>query len=800
VVTSPRGFRLSSVVGLIAIPTLINVATGGLPDGWGIRQWIFAGVAFALALVLAVREPPPEPPPLTFDAVMSHLAQAITVQWRDEFAVRRLNDPDPLPVAWMSAPESLTLPMTALRAKALAWWPDTPDQVRAGWASTTAELAGSDADLASVLDKIPSRRLVVLGDIGSGKTVALVRLVLRMLEARRSPPHIDPVPVMYSLASWDPTTTGLYEWLEARLANDHPMLREPVRTGVTWAREIIERDLLLPVLDGFDELPAELRARARDALNTEVHRRPGLILSCRTADYRAVIDSAGDAYERLQAAAAVEIQALDTDDAQRYLAEDAGPGERWTTVFAATSTPALAGAFSTPLQVSLARAIYNPRPQEPVGGLRHPDELTDAARFPDRISVDRHLFAGFLPAAYRRYPGQLRPPTCTAQQAGRWLSYLARWMELRPAPDEPGRTRAVTDLNWWELRDKVGPIVIGLSAGLPPAIAVGLVAYLGGRLGLGLGVGVIVALIVVFLPIRGRGRGLTRRLDTMLALTRSRRDGIVGGMAGGFVGGFIGGLVGGLLAHAVRGTPRAAGIMGGLGAGIGAGAIGGPRRGFAGGLAGGVAVGLTAGIGAGPAAGLTDGLAAWLAAGATVTLTGLRRPARELQALHYSKIGMLVGLTVAVAIGAQVWLRSGPQLGVTAGLVVGVLGGLAAGLEGRTVDPTRIAGPIPALRRDRGTFLMVGVLGGLAFGLGAAFGVRPSVGLAAGLTVGLVAACVQTSYGAFAIARFWLAVTGCLPWHLMRFLDEAHRLGVLRQAGAVYQFRHIELQRHLSRH
>jgi hypothetical protein len=32
----------------------------------------------------------------------------------------------------------------------------------------------------------------------------------------------------------------------------------------------------------------------------------------------------------------------------------------------------------------------------------------------------------------------------------------------------------------------------------------------------------------------------------------------------------------------------------------------------------------------------------------------------------------------------------------------------------------------------------------------------------------------------------------------MDFLADAHRRGVLRQAGAVYQFRHIELQHRLA--
>jgi len=44
------------------------------------------------------------------------------------------------------------------------------------------------------------------------------------------------------------------------------------------------------------------------------------------------------------------------------------------------------------------------------------------------------------------------------------------------------------------------------------------------------------------------------------------------------------------------------------------------------------------------------------------------------------------------------------------------------------------------------------------------------------------------------ISRLWLPVTRRLPWDLIRFLKDAHERGVLRQAGAVYQFRHTRLQ------
>jgi hypothetical protein len=608
---------------------------------------------------------------------------------------------------------------------------------------------------------------------------------------------------MYSIASWDPTQSGFYEWLEARLVNDHPALRETEPGGRTWARKLIEEDVLLPVLDGFDELPAELRGVARDGLNDALRRGAGLVLSCRTADYSAVVLTNHGSNGRLQATAAVHIEALNLREAQRYLEADIDDGERWARVFdAARPNAALAAMFRAPLYVGLARTIYNPRPGEPLDRLPDPAELTDTARFPDQEAIQTHLFRGFLPAAYRQFPGQRRRPMCSDERAAHWLAFLAAWMDGRRAggaSDQPTKPRPVVDLAWWELRDAAGVPVIGLFSGLLPAVAVGIVAAVDGTLGMGLGVGVIAALGVVFFTPRVSGiRTAVRTPERFMALAGPPRPSIVGGMAGGFVGGFVGGVLGGLVGHTLRGTPPTAGIMGGLGAGIGAGAIGGPRRGFLGGLAGGFAVGLTAGMGAGVAAGVVDGIAAWIAAGATVALTGLRRPARDVRALHYSKVGLIVGLTVALAIGAQVAFRHGLGTGVIAGLIVGVLGGLAAGLEGTTVDPTRMAGPRSTLQRDRGTFFMVGILGGLAFGIGAGFGVQPAVGVAAGLTVGLVAASVQSSYGAFVIARFWLAARRRLPWQFMTFLADAHRLGVLRQIGAVYQFRHLELQRHLA--
>lgn len=48
--------------------------------------------------------------------------------------------------------------------------------------------------------------------------------------------------------------------------------------------------------------------------------------------------------------------------------------------------------------------------------------------------------------------------------------------------------------------------------------------------------------------------------------------------------------------------------------------------------------------------------------------------------------------------------------------------------------------------------------------------------------------------------RLWLPLTGRLPWRPKRFLEDAYERGVLRQAGAAYQFRHSQLRDHLAAH
>lgn len=78
-----------------------------------------------------------------------------------------------------------------------------------------------------------------------------------------------------------------------------------------------------------------------------------------------------------------------------------------------------------------------------------------------------------------------------------------------------------------------------------------------------------------------------------------------------------------------------------------------------------------------------------------------------------------------------------------------------------------------------------GLAGGLVVGL--------VVGLAIGLLFGLMCASITVS-----LAELILATTGAGRVKFIRVLEDAYHRQVLRQVGAVYQFRHAELQDHLA--
>jgi hypothetical protein len=174
------------------------------------------------------------------------------------------------------------------------------------------------------------------------------------------------------------------------------------------------------------------------------------------------------------------------------------------------------------------------------------------------------------------------------------------------------------------------------------------------------------------------------------------------------------------------------------------------------------------------------------------------------------------GLLIGVCTGISVWAQSDIRAGLVAGLAAGV--GVAYGgtilFESTAVDLSTAPSPLSVLRRDRATFwksfIGFGVAFGGTIGAAAALSVNAVTGVPMGARVGsvigitdfiiagLVFAFMQASWGSYVLARCWLALSRRLPWRLASFLVDAHvNRGLLRQAGAVCEFRHESLQRRL---
>ncbi|GAA3885103.1 NACHT domain-containing protein [Streptomyces sedi] len=714
-------------------------------------------------------------------AAADDLAFAVKRQWEKEVALRRLNDPYPLPVRWRAASAELLEPWTSIVRLATTGVGRASAMSPSAWAAEPQALSGTDGELVDVLARVPTGRLVVLGEPGSGKSVLLVRLVLDLLARRHQG---APVPLLVPLASWAPDAEDLDGWLEQRLGTDYPALGERGRTGATRGRELLDAGLIMLVLDGLDEIPGDVRGRAIARINDTMGGHPdlGLVLASRSDPFLTTV-RAGEGIEvRVTGAAGIELLPLDLDTVVSYLRDSAaGPTgvARWREVFAALSGESarhpLARLLTTPLMASLARTAYNSPPEEGAGPADGPVELLDSARFPTPEAMRAHLLDAFLPASYGRHPAPTPRREWNRRQASHFLAFLAADLE--------GRQRGSTDLRWWELAGATPRLLAGVVVGLA-AVPAAWVMPFGPWLGLGMVVGVVVAM-------------LARRWSPPAA-TFNR------GLGGGLVGSLLGALVG-LGARHVMGIDSPAGyLVSGLALGLIPGFLGGFRAGLAGGFAASI-VGAFAGEPAmGKAAPLVNSVGFFLAALCVVALGTRAVPARG---LRWSPLGIVNGLAAGVAIGLAVVLQSDPLSGAVAGLVAAAAGSFGAGLEARPAEATVAADPQTVLRQDRVTFWTIAMAGGIGIGSATVFVVGADLGLWKGVqtgvanavATGLAWAFLQATYGRFTLARCWLAARRRLPWRLMPFLADAHRRGVLRQGGATYQFRHAELQRRLAR-
>ncbi|MBO3744278.1 hypothetical protein [Actinoplanes flavus] len=388
-------------------------------------------------------------------AMADRLAAVVRRQWSAEATQLNVHSEDRLPISWKPALDGLCASVRDSRA-----WvqrhdaPAVPSR-KAGWVASTAALEGADLDLADVwLTRTPTRRLVVLGEAGAGKTELIIRTVVEVIGRRAEFGGV--VPVIVPAAAWDGApypVPGSGEsgedrgfaragrdqpgdsvelWLERWLIRNYRFLGQlaPVAGDPSYAMALLRSNRLAIVIDGFDEVPPQVRDGLLSYLRDDIHVNPQriLLLTSRPVEFTRVALAHTPA--ALGAATGVKLDPQPGDVVVEYLRRQAGQRSRWDTVDSAVRRGGpLAAVLETPMMALLADTVYN--------AAADPPDPADLTRFTSEKAIEQHLLDRYVAARYRDLrPGQLA-------NVNRWLRFLASSLRDRPNP---------TDLTWWNLR------------------------------------------------------------------------------------------------------------------------------------------------------------------------------------------------------------------------------------------------------------------------------------------------------------------------------------------------------------
>ena len=660
------------------------------------------------------------------------LAYNVRNDWLKEASRRRIGTPVSAKIWWRWAPDDISAPRSEVTASPVPGLGPSPlpDLEKPG------ELLGSGEVIrlhTEVYARLPRGRLVLLGGPGSGKTAAMILLLLADLDYRArltADQHNEvPVPVWLTLGRWNPVTMTLREWTVATMNSEYPHLHAP-RYGPDVADEFFRRGRVALFLDGLDEMPEGARAQALKRLGDETQ---GLriVITCRPDEFKHALRTS-----RPDDTAVIELRPVRPKQAREYLlhGQTGLSRQRWEQLGNyLTQNPAsvVAQALDNPLTLSLTRDTYSN--QQPTDTRKDPTELIDADKFATVEEVREHLFDQFLATAY--------PEENQRVQATRWLAWVAYHM---------GTSQ---DLAWWDIPAWISRWKLRLTRGLVAGLALGL--------GCGLGVGPWGA----------------------LAGSISGFAGFAIWFLGGLIYGFIFGLAFGLLAPLrtkPAGTPQV---------------LGRPRKRRRG-LAAGLVVGASFTVVYSLSLGIGQGIASGLFFGGLVGLAVRFWPRLRL------------GPVSAPRILVPRWPRR-RELGRI--LVIGILCfpllvPVLLAMWATPIADSPSATAVGIYRADRRTSVIYGLSNGLAIGLafGLVFGfIRPAVGLDIGLAVFFgTALAVQLTAGQVSLLKLTELFLNRHRRNRINFLsllEDALIQQVLRQAGAFYQFRHAELQKHLAR-
>jgi hypothetical protein len=241
--------------------------------------------------------------------------------------------------------------------------------------------------------------LLILGQPGAGKTTLLLELTRDLLDcAAQDERHL--IPVVFNLSSWAEHRGALTDWLMDELNKRYDV---PRKLAKTW----VDAELLLPLLDGLDEVALDHREACVETINAFVneHGLLPLVVCSRVADYEALT-------MRLRLPSAVIIQSLSRQQIQHYVDQTGVALAGLRTVLQADTT--LWEVLDTPLMLSIAALAYQGRSAEEI---------------PSSGSVGEHrsqLWEAYTDAMFHR---RAKAAPYSREQTEHWLTWLASAMQ-----------------------------------------------------------------------------------------------------------------------------------------------------------------------------------------------------------------------------------------------------------------------------------------------------------------------------------------------------------------------------------
>jgi predicted NACHT family NTPase len=150
------------------------------------------------------------------------------------------------------------------------------------------------------------KRLLILGNAGSGKSIALLQLGKQFYHQAKDNILENPIPVVFHLSSWK-YGQSISEWLISQLDSKYGF---PLELGEIWVKN---RSLFL-LLDGLDELDVTYQLSCIQEINK--FGASDIIVCCRTHQYESLLQNE----KHLEMDQVVQIKPLDYGQINNYFA------------------------------------------------------------------------------------------------------------------------------------------------------------------------------------------------------------------------------------------------------------------------------------------------------------------------------------------------------------------------------------------------------------------------------------------------------------------------------------------------